>query len=633
MTLKRKQPIKIPTFDMSVSYLTGETRMRFRDALNVFSNQGKTETRYGRSRLNKVPLPSGVRSLSYFKNSAGQRYIIAKSGSEIYAVDAAGAATLIKSGLSEETKHRGLTLARGESSRHALAIENDGLFQFDGTNFTQLGQDIPGAPTVGPVTGALANGTYRVGLTFYSSKTGFETNLGALSAEITTTATGIEVSEIPLTSLNTTIDKVRIYLKKTTSADDAVFVAEVDLGTPEYEITETPISTSTPPLANGKPLDGGGKYLLNFNGKLVVLGNNIFKNDALFSEEYLPDAFNDGSAPGRLVLYIPGDDIVSGGAIGLYNNSHLDPFIVVFKNRSTHIYSELGGEGKFVTLSEQIGCVSHDTIQVKDGVVYFLSDQGWRVIRNGSFIVGEDGNPITLGMGDIDDIFKSPGFTYEVNRSRLNDTFSVYYSALDQYITWVAEGARNDFSKAYVYEFKKGGFKPYEFASSATAACIGEDSDGIETVFMADEAGYIYKHSTREPRQDEQFDGQALDINSFAQFIWITGNDMDASYNFRNFLIRRLVGGGDLELKVWVNYSMDNQKSFVIKGPVSGFVLDQSRLDIDSFGQNDRSIISDVIDVNSSCESILFGFYQKGKGMNIGLVSAQIDYSQNRTRR
>lgn len=632
MTLKRRISHKIFNFDLPVSYLANETRMRYRDALNIFSNQGKGETRFGRSRVNSVALPGPVMSLSFFKNSSGSRFKIAKVGEELYSIDPSGNSTLIKSGLSALTKHRGITLARGTSSRHLIALEEDGLFQFDGENFSPLGQEPPPAPSVSNIVGTVADGSYRVTLTYYSSSTGFETNAGPLSPIVSTNNQGIKVSDIPTIAENLTIDKIRIYLKNTGAVDDPVFVDEISLGTTEYDIESTPTSTQTPPLGHGTPLSGGGKYLLDFNGKVMVLGNSTFSNDALFSEEYLPDAFNDGSAPGRLALYIPDDGIVTGGAVGLYNNSVLDPFAVIFKDRSTHIYSEINGEKRFVTLSRQIGCVSHDTIQVKDGVVYFLSDQGWRVIKNGSFVIDERGNPITLGMGDIDDIFRSPGFTYEVNRSRLSDTFSVYYSALDQYITWVAEGARNDFSKAYVYEFKVGGFKPYEFASSATAACVGEDGEGVEVVFMSDSDGFIYKHSTREPREDQNGQGETVSINAFGQLVWIAGDDMDATNNFRKFMLRRLVGGGDLNLKVWINYSMDTEKNFILKGPISGFILDVSRVDVDLFGSSDRNISTDAVDVNRTCESILFGFYQNGKGLNLGLVSAQIDYSKNKMR-
>lgn len=638
MALKRRASKKIPDFDIPVSYLINENRMRFRDALNVFSNQGKLETRFGRSRLNSSPLfddadGTAIQSLSFFKSAAGVRYILAKVGKYLYAIDSSGASELIYYFCPEDKKHRGITLGRGESSRHIVTFGGSQMFQFDGTSFSFLGQVPPTTPpTLAAIAGSLTNASYKVCLTFYATTTGFETNAGQFSNVITTSGQALRVTAIPTGTSNHTIDKVRIYLQNTASIDGPLFAGEVNLGVTTYDITANPSSTQVPPIGQDMPFFGA-KFALDFNSKLLAFGSDQFPNDVFFSEPYTPDAFNNGSAPGRQVLYIPGDGKITAGAIGLYNNSVLDPYLVICKDRSTHIYSEIGGEPKFITLSNEIGCISHDTMKVKNGTVYFLSDQGWRVVNNGSFVLDEKGNPLTLGNGDVDDIFRSPGFTFEINRARLGDTFSVYYSALDQYITWVAEGARNDFSKAYVYEFRSGGFKPYEFASSATCACVGEDGDGAETVFMADADGIIYKHSAKETRVDEDKNGDAVIIPAFAQFAWFIDEDMDATFNYRNFLIRRLVGGGDVQLKVCVNYTMDNERTFTIKGPSSGFILDQSQIDIDEFGQNDRSVISSVLDLNTTCESIMLGFYQNEIGKNIGLVSAQLDYSQNRSKR
>lgn len=117
MTLKRKASQKLKGFDLPVSYMVNETRPRLRDSLNVFSNQKRLETRFGRSLYNEVSLGGSVQSLSFFRSAAGVRYLLAKVGDSIKTVAAAGAHTTIKSGLSSTTKHRGQTWARGASSR------------------------------------------------------------------------------------------------------------------------------------------------------------------------------------------------------------------------------------------------------------------------------------------------------------------------------------------------------------------------------------------------------------------------------------------------------------------------------------------------------------------------------------
>jgi hypothetical protein len=631
VALKRRTPKKFRSFDMSVSYKMGETKDRFRDALNVFSNQGRLETRFGRERYNGTGLGGPVQSLSFFEPGDGPLYLIAKIGTVLYVVNKVGAPTVIKTGLDADAKHRGVTWARGSSTRHIIAIGNDGLFQFDGTNFSQLGQEPPTVPTVSTITGALANGTYRVALTFYSSSTGFESNAGPLSSPVITTAQGISVSAIPTTAPNKTIDKVRIYLQKVGVVDGPFFITELSLGTTSYSITNDAFSTEIPPISNSKPLAGGAQFIAEFNRKLVHAGNSEFKNDVYFSEEDLPDAFNDGAAAGRLVLYATLNGSITGLATGLYNNSVLDPFLVVFKERSTHIYSEIGGESKFVPISREIGCVSHDTISVKNGAIYFLSEQGWRVIVNGSVVIDQLGNPATLGGGDIDDIFRSPGYAYEANQNLLRNSFSVYFSALDQYMTWIAEGAGTEFRKTYVFEYRIGGFKPYQFLTPSTSACVGREPSG-EAVYMGDANGFIYIHSTSQERSDQNAAGEAMPIEAFALPTWLDGDDMDATFNFKELILKRLAGTGNLQVKVWINYGSDESTILDFENELSGFILDVSIMDVDAFGSTDRSLLTSRADVNLCGENILLGFYQNSINQNIGLVSAQLDFNKNGNR-
>jgi hypothetical protein len=630
MPLAQRASKKIRNFDLPVSFKMGETRDVFRDALNVFSNQGRLETRHGRRRFNGTALPAGVDSLSFFEKATGEQYLIAKCGSEMYAVSRSGAHTLIKEGLNENTKHRGVTWARGSSSRHVIALGSDGLFQFDGEFFSPLGQAAPAAPVVTLTTGTLT-GSFRVAISFYSSKTGFETNASELSAILGPAGQGIAVT-LPVVADNKSIDTVYIYLKNNgVVTNDPIWVGEVVLGTATFNITSLPISTEIPVIGHNPPIDGGGRFITEFNRQLVYAGNDDFKNDIYFSEPDLPDAFNDGTKDGRLVLYAALDGSITGLATGLYNNSVLDPFLVVFKRRSTHIYSEINGEGKFLPISSEIGCVSHDTIKVKNGVVYFLSEQGWRIISNGSLVNDKSGNPATLGNGDIDDIFRSPGYAFEVNANQLENTFSVYYSALDQYFTWVAEGANNEFTKAYVYEYRIGGFKPYEFYTAATAACTGMDG-AAEAVFIADAEGFIYSHSTAVGRFDEDSTGAAKGIDSYAVLTWLDGDDMDATYNFRELILRRLVGRGDIKVRIGTNYDVDTNQDFDFANPLAGFVLDVSVMDEADFGPSERSIVTSRADIHRVGENIMIGLYQSGINVDIGLVALQLDFSKNGNR-
>jgi hypothetical protein len=629
MPLSSKGLKKFNNFDFGVSYRVGESRERFRDALNVFSNQGRLETRFGRSLYNSTLLSGPVLSISYFKTSAGVRYIIAKVGTSLYSVAPSGAHTAIKTGLSSSTKHRGITWARGASSRHIIAIENDGLFQWDGTTFTQLGQDPPVGFSIAATTGTLT-GDYRVHLTYYSSTTGFETN-ASFSNTITLAAQGINITGIPTTASNATINKIRVYVEALVSPDDPVFVTELALGTTSYSFGAEPDSTETRPLSNAKPVSGGGKFLAEFNGRLVYAGNNSFKSDVYFSEQDLPDAFNDGTGPDQLIYYANGDGPITGLAVGLYNNTVLDPYLVIFKARSIDIFSGISGEEKSAPVSKKIGCVSHETIQVKNGDVYFLSDNGWRVISNGRLLTDQQNNPTTLGLGDIDDIFRQPGFTYEINKAQVSNAFSAYYSTLDQYLTWVPEGASTSLDKTYCYEFKNGSFKPFSFYSASTCACTGEDSTGAEVVFMADANGAIYTYSVKETiGADDDSTNTPQVVRAFALLPWLDGDDMDSSYNWRNIILRRVSGRGNLLLRGFVNYSLDSfADPFTYASTSSGFQLDVSKLDIGLLQEDGRTIERVGDDINRVGQNLMIGFYQEEIGSSMGLVAAQVEYSKN----
>lgn len=631
MPLALRATKQIENFSLPVSYRIYERRDRFADALNVFSNQGRLETRFGFSRYNDTSIGGSVLSISYFTKSDSSQYTIAKVGTSLYSVATSGASTEIKSGLSSGTKHRGITF----NNRHIISVEGDGLFSWDGTTFSQLGQDPPSTlSAAASAGGSLTDGhSYKGAITYYSSALGFESNYQESG---TTAVSGgnltLALTNIPATAANGFVDKVRIYLKDVTDNSDFLYIDEIDLGTTSYNVTAESSSAVTPPETHGAPLSGGGKFLTVFNGKIVYAGNTTYQNDVWFSEEYLPDAYDGTSS--QVVLTVPGSGGITGIATGLFNDGHLDPFLVVFKRKSIHIYSELGGSARFVPISYEVGCVGHDTISVRNGAIYFLSDDGWRAIYNGFLVKNSKGKEITLGDGDIDDIFKSEGYVYQVNRSTIDDAFSVYYPTLDQYMTWVGEGSNTSFTKTYVYEFDSAGFKPYSFNIPATCACTGEDASFRDVVLFGASDGFIYKHSTQEDRTDIDSDGNNVAIAAHAILPWYPeSSDFDATYSFRELILKCLSSEDTLTVKTFLNYNMASlyEYDYTFADPESGFVLDVSRLDDGVFG-NERNIVTSRNDINRTGESLALGFYQSSLNANMGIVAMQIDSSKNGSR-
>lgn len=623
MPLKNRAVKKFST-GWPVSYASDEPDV-FRDARNVYTNRKRLDTRHGISRYNATAFSAAPKSVTFFKENDNTTHIVVKDGGTLYDAQATGAHTSIKTGLSSGTKHRAVSF----NNRHIIAIEGDGLFSWDGTTFSQLGQAPPSTGSVALDTGTgLTDGdTYQVQLTFYSSSLGFESNAFA-SAEITTTTGNqtIDVTNIPATAANTFIDKVRVYLKNVTDAGTANFVSEINLGTTTATITEEPSSTQTPPTTNAAPQTGGGKYLVVFGDKIAYAGNSSFQSDVYFSGSYLPDAWDDSDTD--KTINIGGQGSITGLAVGLYNNDNLSPYLVAFKRNSFDVYSELGGSASQVPYPNGIGCVSHDTIQVIGGDVYFMSTQGWHVISNGRLRRVKDSNFIDGGL--INDIFTQSGFVYEINQGNTDNFFSVFYPTLNQYITFISEGSSNSVNKAYNFEFDIGGFRPYDFQVTFNGGVLGEAS-GKDVVYLVGENGYIYQHSTSETvGTDVDKDGNSVAIDAFALFFWINGDDMDATYNYGPFIMRALAQDNAITVKYFLDYSLQSptDMSYTFNDPETGFILDISKLDEGVLGDG-RTIVRYVGEINKTSQSLLVGLYKQQAGENMAVLDVQLDLSKN----
>lgn len=634
MTLRKHATKAFKHLNIPVSYrvLDPDNLM---DARNVFDNKGVTETRYGIARYNTTSLGGAILSVSFFKHSNGTSYKLAKVGTVLYSVAANGAATAVKTGLSETTKHRAVTL----NDRHIIAIESDGLFSYDGTIFTALGQ-LP--PTTGSVAlaagGTLVSGdNYQAGITFYSSTTGFESNVYAL-ANIATTAGNqkIAITNIPATASNETIDEVRIYLKHNVNATDStnafLYVATISLGTTTYTITAPSYSTVVPPTKNAPPLSGGAKYIALFGKRIAIAGNANFPSEVFISEEYLPDAF-DGVPASQVVLQASGPGPITGLGVGLYNDSVLDPFLAIFKKTTTTIYSEIGDIPSLNTLDAHVGCISNDTIRVRNGAIAFMGVDGWYLIVNGNIVKDQKGSPATMGLGTIDDIFSRRGWSSELNIPQAQSFFSSYYASDAHYITFVCEGASTQVRKAYVYEERINGFRIWDFNSVLTCACEGEDDEGYQCIFIGDSTGTLFKYSSRNERHDEDYAGNSQTIPAYVILPYIMPGDDSCTYNFRSLAVRAIASTNPITVDIYPAFSMTSYDSFAydFSNSDTGFVLDSSMLDINALG-DERTPVTYMADVNRTGETLLVKFSQDILDANISLISAQLSLNKNGNR-
>lgn len=625
MTLKRKNLSTYKKFNTGISYRLVDNKLY--DAQNVYNNNDITETRFGIKRFNTTSLGANILSVSFFKDDDSNRYLLAKVGTVLYKVNASGAATSIKTGLTSTTKHVGVTL----DNRHIIAIETDGLFSYDGTTFTQLGQAKPTTGSVSIVAGGTLAGTnnYQVALTFYASGIGFETNAYESAVIATTGDKTVRVSSIPATADNALIDKVRIYLKDVTANGSYLFVTEQNLGTTTYDISAPPTSTLTPPTTHGEVQAGGGKYLASFGKRIAYTGNDTYKSDVFISEEYLPDAYDDNVATSK-TLSIDGQGPITGIACGTFNDSVLDPYLVIFKKTSCSLYSEVGGISRLAQLDPHVGCISHNTIKIVNGVIYFMSENGWYRIYNGILVKDKDNDPLPLSEGGIDDIFTRTGWEKELNKSLFSSFFSCVYSTHRQYWTFIAEGSNTSFNKAYIYERDVQGFRTFYFNTAMSAACEGEDANGNQVVFLANTNGTVFTYSVENELHDEDKDGNSEIIGAFVLLPFIINEDIYSTYNYRFLTVRALSSANAVSGKIFANFNFSDRvdSSLEFPDPSSGFILDVDMLDVGVFG-DERTVVTTTIDINRTAETIMIGFYQNILDANMALISAQIQYNKN----
>lgn len=624
MTLKRKNLVTYKKLNTGISYRLIDDKLY--DAQNVYNNNDITETRFGIKRFNTTSLGASVLSTSFFKSDDSTRYLLAKVGTVLYRVNASGAATSIKTGLTSTTKHVGITL----DNRHIVAIESDGLFSYDGTTFTQLGQAAPTTGSVAIVAGGSLVGTnnYQVAITFYASGIGFETNAYESSIIATTADRTVRVSSIPATADNALIDKVRIYLKDVTAAGSYLFVTEQNLGTTTYDITAVPTSTQTPPTKHGEVQAGGGKYLTTFGKRIAYTGNDTYRSDVFISEEYLPDAYDDTTT--SRTLSVEGQGPITGIASGTFSDSILDPYLVIFKKTSCTIYSELGGFPRQSLLDPHIGCISHNTIKVVNGIIYFMSENGWYRIYNGVLVKDDKNDPVPLGEGGIDDIFTRTGWEKELNKSLFSSFFSCVYSTHRQYWTFITEGSNSSFNKAYVYERDVQGFRTFYFNTAMTSACEGEDANGNQVVFLSDTTGTIFTYSVENELHDEDKDGNSQIIAAFILLPFVINEDIYSTYNYRFLTVRAIASSNVVSGKIFSNFNFSDRidDTLTFTDPSSGFILDTDALDVGILGE-ERTVVTATIDINRTAETIMVGFYQSILDANMALISAQIQYNKN----
>jgi hypothetical protein len=212
--------------------------------------------------------------------------------------------------------------------------------------------------------------------------------------------------------------------------------------------------------------------------------------------------------------------------------------IVIFKRKSVWV-----GSGDFVGSAQTtfhkvldgIGCASPRSVQVVDGVIYFLSDDGIRVYTGGtqSPLISEPINGLLVAESSWnefgDDISK-----FRVNRASLERACSAVYRKLGQYRLWVETDTQGQNNTCFVYHYPTKAWT-IDVGNNAISATTTISNDGTEYLLSGDSLGLVVAWDRGQTDWTAtKVVGQELVVRAVAAYhaLWVMGPvefpDMDA---------------------------------------------------------------------------------------------------------
>jgi hypothetical protein len=622
----------------------------------------ESDTSFQIKRLNQTVSPSSVMTKSL--NTAGEKFSH---------VRAFGRLILL-------TK---TDLYQYEEKNNFLNTDSFSWFGLLSQNIDNVSIEVTASNPTSVGGAVFTNGTeYRVGCTIFDPIHGYETKVrpGASYTYVTGQTIKIECSILgggygPFQ--NPYLTDVRFYIKNVTTNSHWTRVSQEvigyfalntqnplpdgrgDSGTiyaawqSEPYIVLPPDSTLYPPdepitELNGVTLTGseiieqsheswptGGNHLSVFDNRLVV----FYDNEVWFSKKDsvgapIPEVPHIKLLPGEINSTqggIEGDGIITGGATGFYNNSMMEPYLVIFKRNSCTIYSEINGSPKLVLISKNVGCVSAETIEIVNGDIFFLSEFGFVTISNGKIIVDDQGNPVILGDQDIGSIFSDTGFYNELNKTMMESFHSIYDQRLKQYLTFVSEGSDSDIKKVLPFHLETKGFARWEILPSAICSTYGPDESGRSTIFLGCSDG-IYSMSYENDRKDSvPSTSEFIKIPAHVIFTWLSGGDYDATYNFYEFCLETINAIQDLAVSAAINFTQNYESIETIENEMEGFELDVDMLGIAGLA-DERLVKRYRVDLHRTGINIAIKVAINSDLGNLQLISSQIHFNKNGNR-
>lgn len=387
---------------------------------------------------------------------------------------------------------------------------------YSDSKITKNGVPVPtGTITATPsLTGGsfAATGTYFYGVAYHKLSTGAISNVTLdQSATIANTTDVVTIDVSGLTNLDATkYDKIYIYRSAVggvTAFTTGVRIAELSTASTSYIDTGTTITTTINiPRSGNTLLDNTALSTTNEHKLLTVFKRRLVT--AYQSTIYISDLNKSESWPLHNVFEIPSGGEITGLAIISFvtpTSSTLDEFLVVFKENELWVITGTGAldanslpdwELKQI---DKTGCSSHNSIVTANGFLFWMNNQGFHMWDGA-------GKPILISR-PIMELFEADG---DLDRSSMNLVHGQYYKKQNQILWFLSHkvygvqkyvlkldlrltipAAAQNLSNRII----DGVFIPDTFVTSVYAAASYKPGDEAEeTLILADEEGFIYRH-------------------------------------------------------------------------------------------------------------------------------------------
>lgn len=318
----------------------------------------------------------------------------------------------------------------------------------------------------------------------------------------------------------------------------------------------------TPVVLHGVPPKG--KYLSSYNNQMFVGGSIENPNFVFWSGATGPEYFD--SSLLNLRLQSPNGDKISG----LKQSNEV---MAVFENKAIHIISgDLASLNiRVETITKDIGCIAHATIQEVRGHLYFLSDRGVYSTVSGQLPRerSENVEPLFSVSSIIDDDLKPV----------LSRSVAVNNREKEQYVLFiptesifVSDNYANTNSIVLVEDYFRAAWLRWDNMNMASGATVYENNlyfvEKRHSVSLGAVTNYLYSQSSRGDNWD-YFDVSEA-VNFSYSSAWYHLNEPSV---FKKWIRMKLFGAQDTDFN---SFSVDIsvEKDFVDELVVGDFVID-----------------------------------------------------------